>query len=215
MTASTAILVDGGFFLRRYRHTFGELSDATKVAQDLFRMCLAHLANREQLYRILFYDCPPLNKKAHRPVSGRAIDFSKTDAFHFRSELHRELVRLRKVAVRRGRLSAKTGWTIRPQAMKALLSGSRSVGELTDDDFEYSVVQKGVDMRIGLDIASMAHKRLVQQIVLVTGDSDFVPAAKFARREGLDVVLDPMWQAPSDDLLEHVDGLRSTAPKPR
>jgi hypothetical protein len=31
----------------------------------------------EQLYRILVYDCAPLSKKAHNPVSGRAIDFSK------------------------------------------------------------------------------------------------------------------------------------------
>ena len=57
-------------------------------------------------------------------------------------------------------------------------------------------------------------KRLVGQIVLVTGDADFVPAAKFARREGIDVVLDPMWQAISPDLQEHIDGLKSVCPKP-
>ena len=49
-------------------------------------------------------------------------------------------------------------------------------------------------MRVGLDIASIATKRLATQIVLVAGDSDFVPAAKFARREGVDFILDPMWQ---------------------
>ncbi|KKL84872.1 hypothetical protein LCGC14_1960370 [marine sediment metagenome] len=27
----------------------------------------------------------------------------------------------------------------------------------------------------------------------ISGDSDFIPAAKLARREGLDVILDPMW----------------------
>ena len=47
-------------------------------------------------------------------------------------------------------------------------------------------------MRVGLDIASIATKRLATQIVLVAGDSDFVPAAKFARREGVDFILDPM-----------------------
>lgn len=50
--------------------------------------------------------------------------------------------------------------------------------------------------------------------VLVTGDADFVPAAKFARREGIDVVLDPMWQPISQDLQEHIDGLKSVCPKP-
>ena len=39
-------------------------------------------------------------------------------------------------------------------------------------------------MRVGLDIASLTLKKQVEVIVLVTGDSDFVPAMKFARREG-------------------------------
>jgi len=42
-------------------------------------------------------------------------------------------------------------------------------------------------MRIGLDIASLAYKRQVNQVVLISGDSDFVPAAKLARREGIDL----------------------------
>ena len=38
--------------------------------------------------------------------------------------------------------------------------------------------QKGVDIRIGLDIARIAVKHIVDIIVLVTGDSDFVPVMK-------------------------------------
>lgn len=75
--------------------------------------------------------------------------------------------------------------------------------------------QKGVDMRIGLDIASLTLKKLAKTIVLVAGDSDFVPAAKLARREGLQFILDPMWQRVNDDLYEHIDGLQSGLPKPR
>jgi len=74
--------------------------------------------------------------------------------------------------------------------------------------------QKGVDMRIGIDIASLALKRQVDTIVLVAGDSDFVPAAKLARREGIDFILDPLWQDVNDDLHEHIDGLQSGLPKP-
>ena len=69
-------------------------------------------------------------------------------------------------------------------------------------------------MRIGLDIASLAQKRLVDQIVLIAGDSDFVPAAKYARREGIDFILDPMWHPIKDSLNEHIDGLRSCVGKP-
>lgn len=75
--------------------------------------------------------------------------------------------------------------------------------------------QKGVDMRIGLDIASLTLKRLAKTIVLIAGDSDFVPAAKLARREGLQFILDPMWQKVNDDLYEHIDGLHSGLPKPQ
>ena len=64
-------------------------------------------------------------------------------------------------------------------------------------------------MRIGLDIASLAYKKQVDQIILIAGDSDFVPAAKLARREGIDFILDPMWASIKDSLFEHIDGLRS------
>lgn len=74
--------------------------------------------------------------------------------------------------------------------------------------------QKGVDMRIGVDIASLALKKHVDTIVLVAGDSDFVPAAKLARREGIDFILDPLWQKVNADLFEHIDGLQSGLPKP-
>ena len=62
-------------------------------------------------------------------------------------------------------------------------------------------------MRIGLDISSLAYKKLVDQIVLISGDSDFVPAAKLARREGIDFVLDPLGADVKDSLYEHIDGL--------
>lgn len=76
-------------------------------------------------------------------------------------------------------------------------------------DVSLGLRQKGVDMRIGLDIASIALKKQADTIVLVSGDSDFVPAAKLARREGVEFILDPMWQKISDDLFEHIDGLFS------
>lgn len=63
-------------------------------------------------------------------------------------------------------------------------------------------------MRIGLDIASLAERQTVNQIVMITGDSDFVPAAKHARREGIDFILDPMWAPIAKSLSEHVDGIR-------
>lgn len=78
---------------------------------------------------------------------------------------------------------------------------------LQGPDIKPDITQKGVDMRIGLDIASLAFKRQVKRIVLVSGDSDFVPAAKLARREGVDFILDPMGMKIRGQLFEHIDGL--------
>lgn len=74
--------------------------------------------------------------------------------------------------------------------------------------------QKAVDMRIGTDISSLTLKRQVDTIILVAGDSDFVPASKLARREGVRVILDPMWRSVKPSLFEHIDGLYSGSPRP-
>jgi len=192
--------------------------DPKSVARDLFTWCLRHLddkdVGRREIYRIFFYDCPPLAKKAHNPVSKKPIDFSKTDEARFRLELHSQLRKQRKVALRLGRLSDHAQWALKPAVTKSLLSGGVLISELSESDVHYEVRQKGVDIRIGLDIASIAYKRQADQIILISGDSDFVPAAKLARREGVDFILDPMWQPIPDDLHEHIDGLRSTCPQP-
>ncbi|MBQ8951712.1 MAG: NYN domain-containing protein [Eubacterium sp.] len=84
-----------------------------------------------------------------------------------------------------------------------------TIDDLCEEDFNINFQQKGVDMKIGIDITSMAYKQQVDQIILIAGDSDFVPAAKLARREGIDFILDPMWNKIKPSLFEHIDGLNS------
>jgi uncharacterized LabA/DUF88 family protein len=218
----TAVLIDGGFFLKRFSVCYPSRNpkDPSSVAKTAFELALSHLDDKDyngkkrELYRIFFYDCAPMAKKAHQPVSRRAIDFSKTDQSIFRRKLHTRLRCQRKLALRLGMLSDHSSWGLRPTALKQVLAKERQFADLQDADFFYDVRQKGVDMRIGLDIASIVFKKQADQIVLVSGDSDFVPAAKLARREGIDFVLDPMWSTINEDLNEHVDGIRSTCPRP-
>lgn len=216
----TAILFDGGFFLRRYRYLRGSATPA-QVAKDLHWMAREHLRQEKgkepkDLYRIFFYDCPPLLNKVHNPVTGKALDFAKTETAQWRLTFHDELRKLRKVALRLGYLNERVGhWSLGGQKLKDLLAGRIALADLAEGDVRYEATQKGVDMRIGLDIASMAYKRQVDQMVLVSGDSDFVPAAKLARREGIDFILDPMWAPIRDDLHEHIDGLRSVIERKR
>lgn len=222
----TAFLIDGGFFLKRYHRLQGGKMPPD-VAKALHRMCRDHLLDKARgpnserrrishLYRIFYYDCPPLAKKAHNPVTRRPIDFSQTPLAKWRLQFFEELKKLRKVALRLGYLNERSAnWIVRPEVLKRLLSGDLSLDKLTEDDVRYEIRQKGVDMRLGLDVASLAYKKQVDQIVLVAGDSDFVPAAKLARREGIDFILDPLWARIREDLHEHIDGLRSVLPRPR
>ena len=96
-----------------------------------------------------------------------------------------------------------------------MLKGKIQFEDLKEHDVVPNARQKGVDMRIGIDISALAIKKQVDQIVLIAGDADFVPAAKLARREGVDFILDPMWQSIPPGLNEHIDGLRSTCPRPQ
>jgi len=45
--------------------------------------------------------------------------------------------------------------------------------------------QKQVDVLIAVDIVNLATKRLIQEIVLISGDSDLLPALAIARDEGV------------------------------
>lgn len=210
-----AILVDGGFFLKRYSKCYQGGNDHApkKVIQNMYTMLMSHVKNAK-LYRILFYDCSPLDKKAHNPITNKCIDFGKSNQAKFRNECHAELKKLRKVALGLGYLKASNDWLIKTDMTKQLLNGRINVDNLKENDVTFDIRQKGVDMKIGLDIASLSYKGLVDRIILVSGDADFVPAAKLARREGIDFILDPMWKNIDISLHEHIDGLKSTCPKP-
>lgn len=224
-----AVLVDGGFFLKRLKAVYPSTdpSDAKAVASIIHGHALRHREQRVgtdakgvsvmdtfDLYRIFFYDCPPLIKKMHQPVSKRSTDFAKSDTAVFRFALHEELKRKRKVALRMGHLLDTADWKLRPGTLRQLLNGKKQFSDLKDEDFLIDTNQKGVDMRLGLDVASLAYKRLVDQIVLIVGDSDFVPAAKLARREGIDVILDRLATTVHDSLNEHIDGVRTFRERP-
>lgn len=210
----TAILVDGGFYRRRAQIKLGEKT-AEERAKELSEYCYRHLKEKyddtkHDLYRIFYYDCPPMNKKIYHPFLKKQIDYSKTDLHTWMTEFLNQLKKKRKFALRMGKLAdTQAHFTIRPAILKKLCNGTISFDELTEKDFAIDVDQKGVDMKIGLDIASIAYKKQVDQIVLLSGDSDFVPAAKLARREGIDFVLDPLGAPIKPDLFEHIDGLRT------
>lgn len=209
----TAVLVDGGFYRKRAKHFWGDKTPQ-KRAEELNDYVFRHLGKHDgpcqrELYRIFYYDCPPLAKTVYHPLRGN-IDFRRVPEYQWALDFYDELKKRRKVALRMGRLSdVKTHYNLTPEAVKKLCAKRITVDELTDLDFLISAKQKGVDMRMGVDMSSLAYEGIVNQIILIAGDSDFVPAAKAARRKGIDFILDPMGNNVADDLFEHIDGLES------
>jgi uncharacterized LabA/DUF88 family protein len=226
-----AVAIDGAYFLKRFKHSFPQLdaTNAADIAMAAVSLATYHLAFRlgpkqmldavearqfqpaesPELYRIFFYDCPPLKKRVQHRVSGKPLDFATSDVARLRDEIHKALEKQRKIALRLGRLNeGLSGWKPTADAVKRWMSEPDKFNPI-DSDFVYDIIQKGVDMRLGLDVAAMAFKKQINQLILVAADADFVPAVKLARREGIDVVLDTMWGNAAPDLLQHVDGVRN------
>ena len=212
----TAILVDGGFYRRRAFSAFGDIS-AKERANELYSYCKRHLCEMvdgnlhvHQLYRILYYDCFPSEKVIYNPITKTNVNLKDSDTYKWTNEFFSNLKSKRKLALRLGRLAdSQAQFVLSNKALKKLCNGTISVDDLKETDVSLSMQQKGVDMKIGLDISSLTHNKQVNQIVLISGDSDFVPAAKFARRAGIDFILDPLFAHVKPDLLEHIDGLRT------
>lgn len=213
-----AILVDGGFYLHRANYLFGQKPPGDR-ASELVEYCSRHLKgpdgkSENRLYRIFYYDCPPIETPLYHPLLKKQVLMGRTERHEWGTGFLSALASKRKLAIRLGVLQEReSAFRIKDKSLRKILNGEMKVEELGEQDFKIDLVQKGVDMKIGLDIATLSSKKQVTQIVLISGDSDFVPAAKHARREGIDFILDPMWQKIRPDLAKHIDGLHSCTPQ--
>lgn len=206
----TAILVDGGFYRKRAYSLWGNKT-AEDRAKELQAYCTAHIkSQKSELYRVFYYDCEPIKGVVYHPLLKKNINLSKTDTYTWTTVFLDELRRARKFAVRLGVLSdSSLGYSLNKETQKKLFAGTITLADITERDFSATLEQKGVDMKLGIDIASLSYKKQVDQIILISGDSDFVPAAKLARREGIDFILDPLWAVIKPNLSEHIDGIHS------
>ncbi len=165
----TAVFIDGGHLRVLVRNT-----DHTYNPDYIDTVARACIEKNESIFRILYYDCPPFRGNARLPVSGKLKTFARS------GQWLEELSAKPSFAVRRGVLKFRG---FEPKKIPI------SKRDLSDDDFKPRFEQKGVDMRLGLDIATYATNRILDRIVLITGDTDCLPAIKLARIAGLQVVI--------------------------
>lgn len=151
--------------------------------------------------RVYFYHARPATGSLTNPLSGQQINLAATPVYTSHESLIDTLELRPDFALRLGETST-WGWKLGSKAFSALMRKPRNIAA---DDLVPNIEQKGVDLRIGLDIARLALTQSVQAIVVCTGDSDLIPAFKFARREGLRVFLCHFGHGVKRDLKAHAD----------
>jgi uncharacterized LabA/DUF88 family protein len=187
------LMIDGGF-LRVAARSAGKHYDPVFI-ESFAKLCPLP---DEELIRVLYYDCAPYQGQQRLPISGLTQTFAGSDQWLV------DLAKMDLIAVRRGILKFR-GYKLK----KVPVTG---IAALTDADFNPDFEQKGVDMRIGLDIASYSGLKCADRIGLVTADTDCVPAMKLARKSGAQVILmAPPGAATPSELAQHADYVRTVA----
>lgn len=187
MTKKVAVMLDGG-----------HCRVCTKVARKKYdpdfieKIGLACAQTGDEIYRILYYDCATYSGTVKLPASGDSHTFTGNDTWLIK------LAQRNLFAVRRGELKFR-GYI--PRTIPIAPSTP-----LTDSDFKPVFEQKGVDMRIGLDMAIFSEHKSVDIIALATNDTDCIAAMKHVRRSGVQVALVTFANCkPASGLLAHSD----------
>jgi uncharacterized LabA/DUF88 family protein len=201
MTRRFAILLDGAFVYRRLGAILGRSPIPDVVLAECQRIQEHPDLSSLVLLRIYYYDAPPASKRMMNPVSRKTLNLGTTEMNRAMTAFHHGIVFKPNVALRMGELAVR-GWTLRTESLTELLRKKRPIEA---GDLKPSIEQKGVDLRIGLDIARLSLRQLVDTIVVVTGDSDLIPAFSFARREGTRVYLDHLGASVRSGLRAEVD----------
>ncbi len=191
-----AILIDGGFFIQRFKLLNKGKYPVKKDVEDLIKDIVTKInaksgINSEDiLFRSYYYDSLPFSKTISDASGKKKIDFSKSYIYKQQHSFIYSLANIDQFALRLGELSF-SGWKI----------DAKDKSKKVKPDFR----QKGVDMKIGLDMAWMAGRNTINKIVLVAGDSDFVSPMKLVRREGILVYVYPMGNHIKQKFIEHSD----------
>lgn len=197
-----AVLIDGGFLKKKISRR-NRPADIHAVRGFIRKIRSLEELQGHNLYRIYYYDAPPYDGRITNPISRRTLDFSRSEVAAVNENLLKQLAREPFFSLRLGELTV-AGWRFSQRGARKIKRAARKV-HIDGADLQPHLMQKGVDMRIGMDIASLALKRQVRVIVLVTADSDLIPATRFAREEGVQLFLIRLRHGVMERFMAHVD----------
>jgi uncharacterized LabA/DUF88 family protein len=159
MTDKAAVFIDGGY-----------LQKVTEAFADTSKLSFSMLP-RIDFRKLSDVLCPPSKCERFRtyyydcpPYQGSPPTDDEKRRVASRERFLHALNELPRFEVRLGRLNKIT---------------------LPDGSADYR--QKGVDVSLSLDLAKLSWNHHIQRAILLTGDSDFVPAVKQAKEAGVTV----------------------------
>lgn len=117
------------------------------------------LSENDNLLRAYYYNCLPYQSST--PTDDEKKRFSSCQKFHGK------LKRIDCFDVREGRLEYRG----------------------TDDTGKRIFVQKRVDIMLACDLVQLSIKNKIEKAIIITGDSDFLPAIDIAKKEGVSITL--------------------------
>ncbi len=196
-----ALLLDGGFVIKKLQNANHRFPTADEIEELCHSINTSDYLAESRLLRIYFYHARPASEELRNPIDQSALNLSQTSIYRAHEQLIDTLELRPNFAVRLGETVAN-GWAVGSRAMENLTRQPRAIEA---KDLVPNISQKGVDLRIGLDIARISLKRTADSIVVVSGDSDLIPAFKFARREGLRIHLQTLGHGVRRDLKAHAD----------
>ena len=215
MTDKVAYIVDGGFFTKRFKKIYREFPSAEQVesyVKDIQKYISSNYCpSHSEIYRIFYYDSKPLmNKTIKNPIDSSDFNLGDMESFKENNKLQQNLKRKSYFALRFGTLSIPEARVRGEKISNQWTVNNRKLMSLSDRyikprDLVPNIKQKGVDMRMGLDIAIITSKKLCTKIVLLSGDADMIPAMKQARKEGVQVFLHTFDNNVSPDMYSHSD----------
>ena len=183
------LLIDAGYLQHVLRDD--NIVCNTGAIVEIAHACI--LNDDEELHKIMYYDCDsfdPIDKNTNKPFFYLLKHTNGKKLVKKPNKLITELRQKDLFAIRLGALKFDS-WT--------------NKGKTGKPNFK----QKGVDMRIGLDMAHLAHQGNIDRIILITGDTDFIPAMKYVRKSSIQIVLAKLADRNlSPSLITHADFVR-------
>src|ERR1700730_17791147 len=147
-----AVLMDGSFLVRKLQDKLRAFPSADQVESVATAIAGHECVKGLDRLRVYFYHARPATGQLTNPLSKQTLKLAATPVYSCHESLIDTLELRPDFALRLGETST-AGWKLGDRAFKSLMGNPRNIAA---NDLVPNIEQKGVDLRIGLDMARLA-----------------------------------------------------------